>query len=232
MQSYASVHEQMKAWYEHAETKIDGLIYWEDDSGEIVGAEGVQFGTRLHFSSLSIAQMVLIYWSFQGILDAEMDHLVSSSSSSSPSFSSKTNLESITPITPISIIDPPDWPKINSYNKSAIAYADLIIRSEPFCTDPRHGMAGVQTVIFPLWSIQQAIYFKRSQEKFSYCYNRSREIGSGRGAFFLSLITNLSIENYVAMGEFGLTSRLTNEGSDGGRVFMDRKWVEKFQYGA
>ena len=228
MQSYAFVHEKLRVWYEHVETRIDGRIYWEDDSGETVGDEEVQFGTRLHFPSLPVAQMVLIYWSFRGIMDSEMDHLVSSSSPAVLSSSKTTTGEFITPI---SMTDPPGWPDLTSHHKSAISYADLIVRSEPFCTDTEHGMAGVQTVIFPLWSIQQAIYFGRSQEKFTYCYNRSREIGGGRGVFFLSLISNLSIRSYVAMGKSGLTNQLTSEESDGGRVFMDRKVAEDFQYG-
>jgi hypothetical protein len=196
MQRCALFHKALEEWHEHAEKTVQGSVYWE--TKEVVTSGEMQFGRRLEFSSLPVAQILLIYWICRAMLYADMDRLVSS---------------------------PYQHPGANPYSKSAISFADLVIRSVPFCTDDKHGMSGVQSATFPIWAAQHAVYHKRSPEKYRYCYNLSRDIGGARGIFFLSLISNLSLEGYPQVGREGLTRRMSEQ-----TMFFDKKRIDEFVY--
>ena len=197
MQRCALFHKELEQWHEYAEKTVQGSVYWETE--EAVTSGELQFGRRLEFSSLPVAQILLIYWICRAMLYADMDRLVS----------------------------PPDQhSEANQYSTLAISFADLVIRSLPFCTDDNHGMSGVQSVAFPIWAAQHAVYHKRSPEKYQYCYNLSRDIGGARGIFFLSLISNMSLEDYPPVGREGLTSRMGEQ-----TMFFDKKRIDEFVYG-
>lgn len=196
MQKCNLFHKELEQWHEHVERTVQGSVYWETE--EVVTSGELQFGHRLEFSSLPVAQILLIYWICRAMLYADMDRLVAS---------------------------PYRHPETNPYSISAISFADLVIRSLPFCTDDAHGMSGVQSATFPIWAAQHAVYHKRSPEKYQYCYNLSRGIGEARGIYFLSLISNLSLEDYPPVGKEGLTSRMNEQ-----TMFFDKKSIDEFVY--
>ena len=196
MQRCSLFHMELEQWHEHAQKTVQGSVYWETE--EVVASGELQFGRRLEFSSLPVAQILLIYWICRAMLYADMDRLVSS---------------------------PYQRPEPSQYSISAISFADLVIRSLHFCTDDKHGMSGVQSATFPIWAAQHAVYYKRSPEKYQYCYNLSRDIGGARGIFFLSLISNLSLEDYPPVGREGLTSRMSEL-----TMFFDKKKIDEFVY--
>lgn len=196
MQRCNLFHKELEQWQENAERTIQGSVYWETE--EVVTSGELQFGSRLEFSSLPVAQILLFYWICRAMLYADMDRLASSSY---------------------------HHPGPNPYSISAISFADLVIRSLPFCTDDKHGMSGVQSATFPIWAAQHAVYYKRSPEKYQYCYDLSRDIGEARGIYFLSLISTLSLEDYPPVGREGLTSRMNDL-----TMFFDKKKVDEFVY--
>ena len=196
MQRCNLFHKELEQWHENAGRTVQESVYWETE--EVVTSGELVFGHCLEFSSLPVAQILLIYWVCRAMLYADMDRLASS---------------------------PYSNPEANPYSISAISFADLVIRSLPFCTDEKHGMSGVQSATFPIWAAQHAVYYKRSPEKYQYCYNLSRDIGDARGIYFLSLISTLSLEDYPPVGKEGLTSRMNEQ-----TMFFDKKKIGEFVY--
>lgn len=224
MQKYTMFHEQLQGWYLGVEQATPAPIYWEttkeDDQAQI---EGFPFETRLAFSSLPVAQLVLIYWTLRSMLYSEMDRLTSAYKDYSPSQPLRSSIS-----TPATEHLP------NIFVDSSLAFADLAIQAEPFCTHISHGMSGVQSVAFSMWALQHHVYLGRCPEKERYCDQRALEIGRSRGLYFLSQVTNLSCDDYKQMGKVGLRLELIDgQGAqvDEGISYFDRGSLEKFEYG-
>jgi hypothetical protein len=213
MQKYTAVNEQLRTWYHTVEEANPKPLYRdatkEDDIAEI---EYSPFESPIVFSSLSIAQLVLIYWTCRSMLYAEMDRLTSTYESPQPHFSFLNS-------TPKKLS--------NAYTASSFELADLALRGEPYCTHKSHGMSGVQSVAFTLWALQHHVYFNRSVEKEEYCNKRALHIGRSRGLYFLSQVTNLSCDDYKEMGQKGLKLEV----QDSGIHYFERTSLEKFEYG-
>lgn len=216
-------HEQLQGWYSGVEQATPAPIYWKTTKDDPVEIEGFPFETQLAFSSLPVAQLVLIHWTLRSMLYSEMDRLTSTYEACFPSQPLRS-----------SVSKPTAENAPNTFVTSSLAFADLAMQAEPFCTHISHGMSGVQSVAFSMWALQHHVYLGRCPEKERYCDRRALELGRSRGLYFLSQVTNLSCDDYKQMGKMGLRLEIVDgQGVPGDEEisYFDRSSLERFDYG-
>jgi hypothetical protein len=194
LQSCFNLSADLSSWYKLLNTQIPGMLYWTvpcmTQSPADNAIQGPVFPLAFVFANLSVAQLLLLYWStlilLRRIIQEILQELNQSAIEESNMQDILGNLEITDNYEPC-----PDHKFVTgplSYPFSSLQFypsdndiallANNICQSIEYCYLKRSGTLGVQSTIFPLW-VAQDFYASRPDRgrELSWCSEVRNMIG-------------------------------------------------------
>jgi hypothetical protein len=183
LQSCSNLNADLLSWYKHLRTQISRMLYWTVPCMARSPADnaihGPVFPLAFEFASLSVAQLLLLYWStlilLYRVIREVLQELEQHSMEESMVHDNLGNLETIDSdesgfnhrfeTGQLPCLDSSSKPYPS--NKDIALLANNICQSMEYCYLTKSGTLGLQSTIFPLWVAQD---FYASQP------DRSREM--------------------------------------------------------
>lgn len=154
LQRCSALHAQLLAWCEHLREQVHGSLYWSASSVAHNPADPLNsriFPLAFHFPNLSIAQLLLLYWSTLIVLFRTIQDIGTKL---------RSNEIEDSALGPKSLLkdgaswNDPGFDHNYPSNTTIAALANKICQSFEYCYHSTNGTLGLQSTIFTRWVAQ------------------------------------------------------------------------------
>jgi hypothetical protein len=171
LQSCSHLNADLLSWYKHLRTQISGMLYWTvpcmTQSPADNAVYGPVFPLAFEFANLSVAQLLLLYWStlilLHRVMKEVLQELEQHAIEQSMTQDNFGNLETIDSnesrfnhkFAKAQLPCPDSSSRPYPSNNDIALLAKNICQSMEYCYLTKSGTLGLQSTIFPLWVAQE-----------------------------------------------------------------------------